>query len=51
MAAASSTATEDTDTRDRLTPVSVRTRLPAASASRNSLLETGPVAPSTRASS
>ena len=51
MSAASLTATDDTDTCERLTSVSVRTRLPAPSASRKSRLVTGPVAPSTSASS
>ena len=47
--AASFTATDDTDTLERDTSVSVRTRLPVASASRNSRFVTGPVTPSTSA--
>ena len=47
--AASFTATEDTDTLERDTSVSLRTRLPVASASRNSRFVTGPVTPSTSA--
>ncbi len=48
---ASSTAIDDTDTRERLMPVSVRARLPALSASRKRRLVIGPVVPSTSASS
>ena len=46
---ASWTATLDTDTFERAMPVSVRTRLPARSASLKRRLETGPLTPSTSA--
>ena len=48
---ASSTAIDETETRERPMPVSVRARLPALSASRNRRLVIGPVVPSTSASS
>jgi len=51
VVAASWTATELTDTFARETPVSLRARLPAARASRNRRLDTGPVTPSDSASS